>query len=423
MEIRLPYGSQMIGFQVPEANLAGIYQPLETPGCDDPEAEIRRALAYPLDLPPLNLIAKANEKVVILVDDHTRTTPIGLALPTLLGQLDQAGVRNEDVTILVTHGTHRLSNEAELRRKVGEAIYASYRIEQHRCDDQANQVYMGITRRGTPVWVNRLAVEADRLIGIGHVGPSPYAGYSGGRKLIVPGVAALDTINASHTHVVLGFRQFGRVDVPCRQDLEEAGALVKMDLVLDVVLSQDERIVRAFAGTPERVFHEAVVLAKQVNEVTCPVQVDFAVTSAAPYDIDLYQAVRAVEYADALVREGGSILLVAACPDGVGGEEFYRLMADRSKRPEDYLRDVTRRSSKVTFSVLGYALARIKAEKRLYMVTDGIPPAELEAMGFSQPASLQAGVDELLRQYGPQAQAAVFPQGSATIPVLQEEST
>jgi nickel-dependent lactate racemase len=423
MDIHIPYGSQMIGFQVPGSNLAGILQPCETPGCDDPEAEIRRALAHPLDLPPLNQIAKANEKVVILVDDHTRTTPADLVLPPLLEQLYQAGVRNQDVTILVTHGTHRLSTKTELLRKVGKAIYASCHIEQHCCDDQANQVYMGITRRGTPVWVNRLAVEADRLIGIGHVGPSPYAGYSGGRKLIVPGIAALDTINASHTHVILGFRQFGRVDVPCRQDLDEAGAFVKMDLVLDVVLSQDERIVRAFAGTPERVYQQAVVLAKQVYEVSCPLQVDFAVTSAAPYDIDLYQAVRAVEYADALVREGGSILLVAACPDGVGGEEFYRLMADRSKKPEDYLRDVTRRSGKVTFSVLGYTLARIKADKRLYIVTNGIPPAELEAMGFSQPVSLQAGVDELLRQYGPQAQAAVFPQGSATIPVLQEESS
>ena len=243
MEIHIPYGSQMVGFQMPEANLAGIYRPVECPGCDDPRAEIRRALAAPLDLPPLNLIAKANEKVVILIDDHTRSTPADLVLPLLLEQLNQAGVRNEDVTILVTHGTHRLSTENELKRKVGEAIYASFRIVQHHCEDQANQVYMGITQRGTPVWINRLAVEADRLIGIGHVGPSPYAGYSGGRKLIVPGVAALDTINASHTHVALGFRQFGRVDVPCRQDLEEAGALVKMDLVLDVVLSQEERIV------------------------------------------------------------------------------------------------------------------------------------------------------------------------------------
>jgi nickel-dependent lactate racemase len=126
--------------------------------------------------------------------------------------------------------------------------------------------------------------------------------------------------------------------------------------------------------------------------------------------------VRAVEYADTVVREGGSILLVAACPDGIGGEEFYHLMADRTKRPDGFLRDVVRRNGKVTFSVLGYCLARIKAEKRLHIVTEGIPDAELEAMGFHHPASLQAGVAALLREYGPQARVAVFPMGSSTIP-------
>jgi nickel-dependent lactate racemase len=265
--------------------------------------------------------------------------------------------------------------------------------------------------------VNRQVVETDRLIGIGHVGPSPYAGYSGGRKLIVPGAASLDTINASHSHVVMGFRQFGRVDVPCRQDLQEAGAMVKMDLVIDAVLSPDERLVGVFAGSPERVFHEGAKLARQVYEVDFPEPVDIAVTSGTPYDIDLYQAVRAVEYADAAVRPGGSILLAAACPDGVGGTEFYRLMADQNKKPDDFLRDVVRRNGKVTFSVLGYALSRIKTEKKLSILTQGIPPAELEAMGFSHPASLQEGVDELLKAYGPQARLAVFPQGSTTIPV------
>jgi nickel-dependent lactate racemase len=140
------------------------------------------------------------------------------------------------------------------------------------------------------------------------------------------------------------------------------------------------------------------------------------ITSGWPYDLDLYQAVRAVEYADAVVREGGSILLVAACPDGVGDEEFYHLLADPRKRPDDFLRDTVRRNGKVTFSVLGYCLARIKAEKRLYIVTEGIPDADLKAMGFRHPTSLQAGVDTLLRQYGPQARAAVFPMGSSTIP-------
>lgn len=421
-EIELPYGSDTLKFRVPDANLAGVYLPQPVAACADPAAEVVRALTHPLDTLPLSEIVRPGEKVVVLVDDHTRATPVAQILPPLLDELRVGGVRDEDVTILITHGTHRLSSDEEVRRKVGEDIYVEYaddgrfRIVQHQCTDEQNQVYLGLTSRSTPVWVNRLVVEADRCIGIGHIGPSPYAGYSGGSKLIVPGVASLDTINANHSLVALGFRRPGCVDVPCRLDIEEAAALVRLDLVVDVVLCQNERIVRAFAGTPGRVFQEGLALARQVYEVACPGEVDVAITSGYPYDLDLYQATRAVEYADAVVHAGGSILLVAACPDGVGGEEFYHLMADQTKRPDDFLRAVVRRSGKVTFSVLGYCLARIKAGKRLYIVTKGIRDVELEAMGLHHPASLQAGVDALLREYGPQARVAVFPMGASTIP-------
>jgi len=417
-EIKLAYGATVLKFRIPDANLAGICLPQPVTACADPAAEIVRALTHPLDTLPLSEIVQPGENVVVLVDDHTRVTPVAQILPPLLDELRVGGVQYEDVTILITHGTHRPSSDEEVRRKVGEDIYDDerFRIVQHQCTDEQNQVYVGLTSRSTPVWVNRLVVEADRCIGIGHIGPSPYAGYSGGSKLIVPGVASLDTINANHSLVALGFRRPGCVDVPCRLDIEEAAALVRLDMVVDVVLGQDERIVRAFAGSPGRVFQEGVALARQVYEVACPGEVDVAITSGYPYDLDLYQAMRAVEYADAVVHEGGSILLVAACPDGVGGEEFYHLMADQTKRPDDFLRAVVRRSGKVTFSVLGYCLARIKAEKRLYIVTEGIRDVELEAMGLHHPASLQAGVDALLREYGPQARVAVFPMGSSTIP-------
>lgn len=421
-EIELPYGTDTLKFSIPDANLAGVYLPQPVTACADPAAEILHALTHPLDTPPLADIVQPDEGIIILVDDHTRATPVAQILPPLLDELRAGGAQDEDVTILITHGTHRLSSDEEVRHKVGEDIYRRFRIVQHQCTDEQSQVYLGLTGRGTPVWVNRLVVEAGRCIGIGHIGPSPYAGYSGGSKLVVPGVASLDTINANHSLVVLGFRRPGCVDVPCRLDIEEAASLVRLDMVVDVVLSQDERIVRAFAGTPERVFREGLALARQVYEVTCPDGIDVAITAGYPYDLDLYQAVRAVEYADTIVREGGSILLVAACPDGVGGEEFYRLMAERAKKADDFLRDVVRRNGKVTFSVLGYCLARIKAEKRLHIVTDGIPDAELEAMGFHHPSSLQAGVDALLGEYGPQARVAVFPMGSSTIPSIAADS-
>lgn len=414
-EISLPYGKGILKGSIPQANLVGIFAPAKAQACADPSVEIARALVNPIGGPPLADIVRPGERVTILVDDHTRATPAADVLPLILGELDRAGVAGEHITILITHGTHRLSTEEEVRRKVGSAVYGRWRIVQHDCTDDANHVFVGLTSRGTPVWINRWVAQADRRVGIGHIGPSPYAGYSGGLKLIVPGAAALDTINANHSLVPLGFRRPGRVDVPCRLDLEEAAGMVGLDFVVDLVLCQDEQIARALAGEPHTVFREGVALARQVYEVDCPGPVDIAITSAFPYDIDLYQAVRAIEYADAIVREGGSILLAAACPEGVGGEEFRRLMVE-AKRPEDFLRDVARRNGKVTFGVLGYALARIRAEKRLAILSDGIPAPTSEAMGLQPVSSLQEGIDRLLGEYGPQARVAVFPAGSATIP-------
>jgi nickel-dependent lactate racemase len=416
--VEIPYGARRLDLHVPEANLAGVFLPQPVEASPDLRAEVSRALAAPLGCAPLTALAHPGEKVVLLVEDHTRPTPTAELLPPVVEVLVRAGIRDADLTILITHGTHRQSTGAEVERIVGSELSRRLRIVQHRCDERDTQAYVGLTSRGTPVWVNRLVLEADRRIGIGYIGPSPYAGYSGGWKLIVPGVAALDTINANHSLVPLGFRRHGSVDLPTRLDIEEAAAMVGLDLVLDVVLCQDERVARAFAGTPDEVFRAGVALARRVYEVACPGNLDIAVAAGYPYDLDLYQAVRAVEYADATVRPGGSIVLVANCPDGVGGDDFYQLMSDSSAAPDDFLRAVVRRNGMVTFSVLGYCLARIKQEKRLYLKSEGIGGAEAAAMGFRPLPDLQAGLRALLEEYGPGARLAVFPMGSSTIPIL-----
>jgi len=286
--VELPYGARTLELRLPEANLAGVFTPQPVEPCADLPSAVRRALEQPLDGPPLGELARPGESVVILLEDHTRPTPTADLLPHVLEALGRAGVRDADITLMLTHGTHRLSTEQEVERIVGAEPYRRLRIVQHRCDEPENQFYSGLTSRGTPVWVNRLVVEADRRIGIGYIGPSPYAGYSGGWKLIVPGVAALDTINANHSPVPLGFRRPGCVDLPTRLDIEEAAAMVGMDLVLDVVLCQDERVAQAFAGTPDTVFHAGLALSRRVYEVQCPGELDIAIAAGYPYDLDLY---------------------------------------------------------------------------------------------------------------------------------------
>ncbi len=418
--ISLPYGKKYISFNVPDENLVSVLWPAAIEACSNPHQEIERALDNPLGTQRVEQIVSTGEKVLILVDDYTRATPVPLILPHLLERLKSRQVRDEDITLLVSTGTHRPCSESELREKLGEELYGRYRTEQHDCTDQSSQVFLGLTSRGTPVWVNHLLVENDRIFGIGHIDPSDYAGYAGGWKLIVPGVAALETIDNNHSLAVLSFRHYGSVDLPCRQDINEAGEMVRVDQFINVVLCQDDQIGRVFAGAPADIHFAGVSLAKQVYEVECPGLVDIAIVSAYPYDVDYYQAIRAIEYADVMVRPGGSILVVAPCPDGIGSETFYRLLAAPDQQPDDFLRNIARRNGKVTYNVLGYFLTLIRAEKQLYGYMPGITRPELEAIGIHPVDSLQSGVDAILQVHGPKARLAVLPVGSATIPRLME---
>jgi nickel-dependent lactate racemase len=357
--------------------------------------------------------------VTILVDDYTRATPAAIVLPHLFSRIRQCGVAGEQVTLLVATGTHRPMDETELMQKVGESAYRHFRTLQHDCLDSDRQVFMGITSRGTPVWVNRHAVETDHLLAIGHIDPSDYAGYAGGRKMIVPGVAALETVDSNHALAALSFRRYGDVSLPCRQDIDEAGGMVRADLFVNLVLRQDGQIAMAFAGAPEEIHRRGVELARQVYEVALPGVVDACIASAYPYDVDFYQAIRAVEYADLAVRPGGSLLVAAPCPEGVGSPDFFRLLSGSEAEPDDFLRRIARRDGKVTYNVLGYFLARIKAEKQVYAYMPGIPDGELAAIGLHPVPTLQSGVDALLAQHGLSAQVAILPVGSATIPRIQ----
>lgn len=418
--ISLPYGKQHRSFQVPDENLVGVLWPSPIAACSNPHQEIEYALDHPLGTQRVEQIISAGEKVLILVDDYTRGTPVALILPHLLERLKSRQIRDEDITLLVSTGTHRPCSESELREKLGEELFGSYRTVQHDCTNHSSQVFLGLTSRGTPVWVNRLLVENDRIFGIGHIDPSDYAGYAGGWKLIVPGVAALETIDSNHTLATLSFRHYGSVDLPCRQDINEAGEMVRVDQLINVVLCQDGQLLRVFSGAPAEIHFAGVSLAKKVYEVECPGLVDIAVASAYPYDVDYYQAIRAIEYADVIVRPGGSILVVAPCPDGIGSETFYRLLAAPNQQPDDFLRNIANRNGKVTYSVLGYFMALIRAEKELFGYMPGITGPELEAIGIHPVDSLQSGVDAILQAHGPKARLAVLPVGSATIPRLVE---
>jgi nickel-dependent lactate racemase len=419
--LHLPYGSDSLELRVPTANLLAYLPPGKIEANPDPEGAIRTALDHPLETPSVEALIHPGETVTVLVDDYTRPTPTHRILPCLLERLYAYGIQDKDVTVLVSTGTHRPCSPAELKQKLGEDLCSQLKVIQHDCQDESSQVFLGITPYGTPVWVNRAAVETDHLFGIGHIDPSDYAGYAGGWKLVVPGVAALETVNANHALAVLSFRQYGRIDLPCRLDIDAAGSMVHADLFINTVLNQEGQIAAAFAGSPGAVHQAGVKLARQSYEVAFPALADICVASAYPYDIDFYQAIRAIEYADRVVCPGGSLLIAAPCPDGVGSQEFFDLLSDPDRSAEKFLRKIARREGKVTYNVLGYFLTRILAEKQVYATMPGIPDGQLEALGIHPVDTLQGGVDALLRAHGKQASLVVLPAGSNTIPRIKDQ--
>lgn len=420
-EYILPYGDRHLPFRLPEGVQAAYLPPAQMTPASSLEAEIAGALDSPLDQPPIAQRVQTGERVTVVVDDYTRATPAARILPLLAARLNAAGVADKDITVLVSTGTHRACTPAELESKVGREALQRFRVTQHDCHDRTSHVFAGITSRGTPVWVNRAVVETDRLFGIGHIDPSDYAGYSGGYKLLVPGTASLETIDANHAMAVLSASRHGRVDVPCRMDIDEAGALVRTDLFINCVLTQDGQLIKAYAGSPQAVHQAGLGLARRVYEVACPWQADIAITSAYPYDVDYYQATRAIEYAADIVRPGGAILVAAACPDGIGSQEFYEILSAAEASPEEFLRRLAGRRGKVTYNLLAYFIASIQAVRRLLVYSDGLDAETLQAVGICKADDLQAAVDGLLAEYGPQARLAILPAGSATLPVITRE--
>ena len=249
--LSLPYGENFLDLAIPERNLLSVGSPKQVQACPDPRAEIQRALGDPIDAPCLRDAARGAQQVVIAADDLTRLTPVEMLIPCLLDELNLAGIRDEQVTVLVALGTHRLMTHAEISDHFGKEVVRRVRIVNHEWQDLASLADLGTTANGTPVAINRLAMEADLLLGVGSVVPHHIPGYSGGAKIIQPGISGPATTGATHflsTRAVHSY--LGQLENPVRAEIEQIAAQVGLQAILNVVLNSSGQLVRAFYGNP-----------------------------------------------------------------------------------------------------------------------------------------------------------------------------
>ncbi|HJW65227.1 MAG TPA: nickel-dependent lactate racemase [Candidatus Bathyarchaeia archaeon] len=330
VDVWLPYGKTDVCVRIPARNFLGSIMPKQLPAAPDAKAEIERALNEPIGSKKLAEVAKPESKVAIVVDDATRHAPSDVMLLPVLAELNVAGVKDENVTVIFGCGTHRAVTDEEARRLLGDEACRRVKAVSHDC--RANDlVHVGNTRtHGNKVYLNRVFAESDVKILLGDVGFHYYAGYGGGRKSVLPAVAGEETIKHNHAMLLNPDARTGILrGNPVHEDMTEAARLAKVDFIMNTVSNSKCEIVKAFAGDVEQAFLEAVKAVDEMYRVAVDRRADVVVASPGGYpaDMNLFQAYKALDNALAIVKRGGVVVLVAECAEGHGNPVFYDWMA------------------------------------------------------------------------------------------------
>jgi nickel-dependent lactate racemase len=416
VDVWLPYGKTDVCVRVPARNLLGSIEPIEREGALDPKAEVERALKEPIGTKRLSEIVKPESKVAIVVDDATRKAPSQHMLLPVLAELNAAGVKDENVTVIFGCGTHRAVKPEEAKALLGEEALKRVKTASHDCRCQ-DLVHVGTTKSsGNKVFLNRVFAEADVKVLLGDVGFHYYAGYGGGRKSVMPAVCGAETIQHNHAMLLHANARSGVLeDNPVHQDMTEAARLAKVDFIVNVVENSKGQIVKAFAGDLEAAFLEAVKLVDEMYRVKVERRADIVVVSAGghPSDMNLYQAYKALDNTLDVVKRGGVIILVAECIEGHGNQVFY----DWMMRLPDL--KSTEREIKHHFVMGGhkaYYLQKALQNHQIILVSSLPDYYAQNVFKFKTARAVNDALTEALKITGSASRVWAMPQGSYTLP-------
>lgn len=416
MNLEFGFGNTIQWVNVPAENLLGVLLPNSVEEGLSPEAEILRALAEPIGALRLRALVQPGEKIAIITSDITRPLPTHVLMPPLLDELYAAGARREDIALVFALGSHRGHSKDEMRRLAGERAFAEITCVD---GDVSDCVHVGTTSRGTPVDIARVVAGADRRICLGNIEYHYFAGYSGGYKAIMPGVSTRDAIQNNHSRMVESAACAGKLQGnPVREDIEEAGAMVGADFLLNVVLDEHKQILRAFAGHPVEAHRAGCAFLDTLYLSSIPARADIVIASqgGAPKDINLYQTQKALDNAKHAVKQGGIIILVGSCKEGLGERVFEEWMLGAST-PQSLITRIQRE-----FRLGGHkaaAIAMVLQDADVYLVSD--LEASLVEKLFLQPyASTQAALEAAFAKLGPDATVLAMPYAGSTLPRLPE---
>ncbi len=421
MKIQLAYGNKYLPLELADDRIMEV---IEAPNAalkvSGPNL-IAEALQNPIATLKLEeiIITKSARNAVVVVNDITRPTPYTLMLPPLLDRIERAGIRPEDITLLIATGIHRHHTLVDNREVFGEDLCQRYRIVNHNCD--VDLLSIGTLSNGLELIINRIAAETDLLITTGVVGLHYFAGYSGGRKSILPGIAARQVIEANHKMMSDSRARLGNYeDNPVSDLMVEAAQMAQVDFTLNVVTHGKKEIAFAAAGDIKQAWLKAVKFCEGLNTVRIKQRADIVIASCGGYpkDINMYQAQKALDAAVLAVRPGGTIILTAECREGLGEETFQKWIED-SSCPQDIF---DRFNSH--FELGGhkaYAICRILEHAQILLLSV-LPDSDVRSMFMTPVASLEDALEKVRDQYGEQASLIIMPEASKIAVKVAEQA-
>jgi nickel-dependent lactate racemase len=422
--LNLPYGKGILPVRIPDEYIGQVALPTTIAPAKDIQYLVEEALRHPIGSPPLEKIVRSGQRIAIIVDDYTRKTPVSKILPMILDRLASIGVNREQVHIIVALGTHRPMTVEELDQKIGAEILEEYEIVNTPSDEQEEMIFLGTSSNGIPAWVNRRVAEADVRIGVGMITPHSDAGFSGGSKIILPGVCNSLTVNAFHAAgAFLGETELGQEDSPLRLNLETfVSERIPLSFIINVILNIDKEVIQCVAGHPLQAHRQGIEYAKGAFGVPIQKRYDIVVANCYPYDVDLWQSTKGVFCGSLVTADGGTLIMLTAATEGNSNYPLFPQFIGTE------LEELERkaRNPEVPHAILiaeSVKLAKLRNRVRLTLVSDSLPEESSKEMKVPRFKSVEEAIDEAIENISPQEREGsicVFPQAGITLPLVHD---
>jgi len=416
--MKLKYGKEEIRLPIQNKNIIKVLNLKEQEALLNPENKLKELMKNPINSSSLKDLVnrKKAQKILIVVNDITRPTPYEVVLPPLLDELHQIGIKKENITFMVATGIHRSNSPEEIKEIFGEDIFSTYKFINHNCDDH-NLKDLGNLKSGNKLWVDPMVSDIDFIITTGVIVPHYFAGFSGGRKSILPGICGRKTIESNHAQMVhLNARAGNLKGNPVHQEMQEAAEKVGVDFNINVVIDKNHKIVEIVAGELLTSWLQGVEVCKQIY--ICPIEkkadVVIASTGGYPKDINVYQAQKALNNAYQAVKPGGTIILLAECSEGYGEPTFEKWI-EEANTPDDIIERLKKKF------VLGghkaYTIAKLTKEVEVILISS-LPQDKVRKLYFIPMENISQATEYVKEKYGEDFQAYILPSGNTVVPQL-----